>query len=173
MSTTQPPTTWRRDGFVYLADGTRRWGRNGAAGVLFYADPPLAEGDGVGRRRFFLHLRAGSQLSGTWSTPGGAIHDDESVLDAALREFAEEIGPVPEHEVIARVAAPKLRGPLSPSATGVWIYTTILARTDTVFVHETNGETADGGWFTADEIPELPLHPGFAKAWPHLLELAR
>ncbi|NJC05269.1 putative NUDIX family NTP pyrophosphohydrolase [Sphingomonas kaistensis] len=33
--------------------------------------------------------------AGAWMVPKGAIEPGESALDAALREFAEEVGPVP------------------------------------------------------------------------------
>src|SRR5579862_6600742 len=64
------------DGFVTVADGGVRWGRYGAAGVLFRH----VDGDGVAwlflaRRSPFCHR------GGTWGVPGGALDDGEGALE--------------------------------------------------------------------------------------------
>jgi 8-oxo-dGTP diphosphatase len=34
-----------------------------------------------------------------------------------------------------------------------------------------NFETDAVGWFTPDEVAALPVHAGFAAAWPHLMPI--
>src|SRR5207237_5921400 len=75
------------DGFVTLADGSQRWGRFGAAGIL------VRHVDDEGELHFFLALRSTwTHNGGTWAVPGGALNHGETPLEGALREFAEEIG---------------------------------------------------------------------------------
>jgi len=76
------------DGFVTLADGSRRWGLFGAAGLLVRhvqadADDPVYF---LARRSMYTHL------GGTWAIPGGALDEGETPIEGALREFVEEIG---------------------------------------------------------------------------------
>src|SRR5688572_22328411 len=74
------------DGFVFLQDGSRRWGIYGAAGVL-------VRHVGDDGPRYFVALRSEwTHQGGTWAMPGGAIDQGESPVEAALREFTEEIG---------------------------------------------------------------------------------
>ena len=83
------------DGFVVLADGTRRWGRFGAAGILLRH---RSESDAP---RYFVARRSKEiHNGGTWGVPGGARHRSETPFAAAIREFREEIGyTVAEFEV--------------------------------------------------------------------------
>src|SRR5205807_8683973 len=75
------------DGFVIVADGSRRWGRFGAAGVLVrHTGDDGAIAFFLARRSEFCHR------GGTWAIPGGALNSDEEPLAGALREFAEDIG---------------------------------------------------------------------------------
>ena len=75
------------DGFITLADGTRRWGRFGAAGVLVRCAGAEGSFDYfLARRSEFCHQ------GGTWAVPGGALDHGEAPLAGALREFAEEVG---------------------------------------------------------------------------------
>ncbi|MDA8343245.1 MAG: NUDIX domain-containing protein, partial [Actinomycetota bacterium] len=67
------------DGFVVLADGSRRWGRFGAAGVLVRHVDPAGTSYFVARRS--LHCHQG----GTWAIPGGALDPGETPLAGALR----------------------------------------------------------------------------------------
>jgi len=132
------------DGFVTVADGTARWGLFGAAGVLVRHD------DRVFVAQRSLHCHQG----GTWAIPGGALHSDESPLEGALREFAEEIG----HDLADfRVAIEH------EDDHGGWSYWTIV-----VDVHEPfdppqmhHWETSATAWMTLDELAELELHDAF------------
>jgi len=135
-----------------------RWGRHGAAGALFV----VRAARGV---EALMQLRsARAHEGGTWSCPGGAIDRGESPLAAALRETTEEVGAPPEpFEVVGEyVFAP----------TSDWRYVTSVIHVPHRFGSPENFETTEVRWCTADEIERLPLHPGFASAWPHLRALA-
>lgn len=134
--------------------GEKYWGRFGAAGVLA-VDP---------QRGVLLQHRVGwSHHGGTWGIPGGALHQDESPLEGALREAQEEAG-IPDGAVHARFAR--------VLDLGIWSYTTVvadvLAPFDPVI---SDPESLALEWVPVDEVDQRPLHPGFAAAWPLLRSL--
>ena len=135
------------DGFVTLADGSLRWGRFGAAGVLARA-----------AGQFFVAQRsAHCHQGGTWAIPGGALHGDESPLEGALREFAEEIGiALEEFEVVT----------LHEDDHGGWSYWTVVVDLLSPFEppDRVHWETSATAWVTADELAGLDLHPAFRAA---------
>jgi 8-oxo-dGTP diphosphatase len=142
------------DGFVTLADGSRRWGRYGAAGVLVRHAPPPGEG---GEVCYFVALRSQwCHHGGTWAMPGGARNVGESPVDAAVREFAEEIG-VSLDEVGYEVAE------LYEDDHGGWSYWTVVVDVSERFEAPPafHWETADARWVTRDELAELPLFDAF------------
>lgn len=63
-----------------------------------------------------------------------------------------------------------------PQGTGSdWSFTTIVCDSPDTFapaIHhaETPDESSGYGWFTRDEISDLNLHPGFARAWESVLD---
>lgn len=139
------------DAWVVADDGTRYWGRFGAAGLL-----------AVDARRGILlqHRVAWSHHGDTWGLPGGARHAGESACDAALRESAEEAG------VPAGAVAPRL---ISVLDVGVWTYSTLVA--DVVQPFEpviSDPESRELAWVPIDLVDTYPLHPGFASSWPML-----
>ncbi|HVU73301.1 MAG TPA: NUDIX hydrolase [Mycobacteriales bacterium] len=140
------------DGFVAGADGTPRWGRHGAAGVLLVHDGHV-----------FLAERARmTHNGGTWALPGGALHRDETPEEGALRELVEELGSLPEHRVITSYAA----------VDGTWTYTTVIAEVDSRWEPtRLSWETAATRWVPVEEVETMALHPGFRSAWPVLREL--
>jgi 8-oxo-dGTP pyrophosphatase MutT (NUDIX family) len=142
------------DGFVRCDDGHVRWGRFGAAGVVFVVDGDTGPEVLLQLRSAFAHE------GGTWSCPGGAIDEGESALEAALREAAEEVGapPDPWHLVGEHVFAPA----------GDWRYTTAVVAVPHRFGTSRNFETDEVHWFAPAAVEGLGLHPGFAAAWPHL-----
>lgn len=141
------------DGFVRCSDGHVRWGRFGAAGVLF-----VHREDGV--IRVMLQKRSAfAHEGGTWSVSGGALDEDETPVRGGLREAAEEVGSLPELRVIGEYV-------FSPADD--WAYTTIVAEVDAPFGHSANFETDAVGWFTPEEVQTLPCHAGFLAAWPEL-----
>ena len=104
------------DGFVRCSDGHVRWGRFGAAGVLFVVR--ATEGPLV----MLQQRSAMAHEGGTWSCAGGAIDEGESAYDAALREASEEVGDIPaKHRVLGQyVFAPA----------DDWTYTTLVVEVD-------------------------------------------
>ena len=64
------------------------------------------------------HRAAWSHFGGTWGMPGGARHEGESAVDAAVREAAEEAG-VPADSLSMRFT--------SVLDLGYWSYTTVVA----------------------------------------------
>jgi 8-oxo-dGTP diphosphatase len=139
----------------------RHWGRYGAAGLLVSAIEGASTYVLLDERAAWVHH------GGTVGIPGGAIHDGEEPLEAALREAAEEV----------RGLDPAL---LDFSGSHVepcadcrsWTYTTILARSPrAVDVTPASFESAGVRWVALDDVSALPLHPGFASAWPKMRAL--
>ncbi len=138
------------DGFITVADGTPRWGRFGAAGVLLRH----TDGEDVA---YLLALRSlHCHRGGTWAIPGGAIDEGESPLEAALREFAEEVGPMPTTFEVAHEYEDDHGG---------WSYWTVVLdvadRFDPPPLH--SWETDDVRWIGRHEVLELDLFPEFHK----------
>lgn len=128
----------------------------GAAGVLFAwrSASELGTLVMVQRRSEWAHV------GGTWSVAGGAIDEGESPLEAALREASEEVGPAPAG---CRVVGEYVFAPAAD-----WRYTTIVVEVPERFGGSINFETDAVEWAPLDAVDELPKHPGFAAAWPHL-----
>lgn len=142
------------DAWVETSDGTRYWGRFGAAGLLA-VDPE--------RGVLLQHRVAWSHHGDTWGLPGGARHEGESAADAALRESAEEAG------VPADALAPRL---ISVYDAGVWTYATLVAEVIRPFTPViSDPESRELAWVAVDAVDAYPLHPGFAASWPRLRAL--
>jgi len=142
------------DAWVEGPDGTRMWGRFGSAGLL-----------AVDRERGILlqHRAQWSHFGGTWGIPGGARHQDELAVDAALREANEEA------DVPIDALAPLFTSVLD---LGFWTYTTAAAMTVRPFEPAiTDAESLALAWVPLHEVDELPLHPNFGEAWPRLRTL--
>ncbi len=142
------------DGFLRCSDGHVRWGRFGAAGVVFVTN--RAE-----RAHVMLQLRSSfAHEGGTWSCAGGALDEDEHPYEGALREATEEVGAVPDdHRLVGQYV-------FEPSDD--WTYTTLVIEVDETFGGSVNFETDAVAWVHVDEVSSKPLHAGFAAAWPHL-----
>ncbi|MBF4995396.1 NUDIX domain-containing protein [Arthrobacter gandavensis] len=144
------------DAWVVAPDGQRYWGRFGAAGLLA-CDP--------GRGVLLQHRVSWSHHGGTWALPGGARHQGESALDAALRESAEEAGVPPA------ALRPRLMSILD---LGIWSYATLIADVETPFEPViSDQESVELAWVEPDKVNDLPLHPAFAEAWERLRPLLR
>jgi len=142
------------DGFVTLADGTRRWGRFGAAGVLVRCP---GGGAGVSWWYFLARRSEWCHQGGCWAIPGGALHRGESPVDGALREFTEEIGEVlGEHTVVS----------VHEDDHGGWSYWTVVVEVAERFAvpEPANWETAEAAWVAAVDLAELELLPAFREA---------
>jgi 8-oxo-dGTP pyrophosphatase MutT (NUDIX family) len=139
------------DAWVYAEDGSKYWGRFGAAGLL------VVDAD---RGILLQHRALWSHFGGTWGLPGGARHEGESAVDGAIREANEE----------AAVPTDGLRPHFSSTLDlGVWSYVTVVAEAVTPFdPHIADPESLEVRWVGLDEVDTLPLHPGFAASWPEL-----
>ena len=142
------------DAWVVAPDGTRYWGRFGAAGLL-----ALDADRGV----LLQHRVSWSHFGGTWALPGGARHEGEDAGVAALREAHEEAG-VPEAGVRPRFA--------SILDLGYWSYTTLVGDViDSFEATISDPESVELSWVPVERVDTYPLHPGFAAAWPRLRAL--
>ncbi|MGH8822947.1 MAG: NUDIX domain-containing protein [Jiangellaceae bacterium] len=143
------------DGWVDCACGRRHWGRFGAAGLMLVDE---------NARVLLQHRAAWSHEGGTWALPGGARSSQETALQTALREAAEEAA-VDPNAVTPRHAWVDDHGP--------WSYTTVVAHaTGQVHPRAADRESVEVRWVSLDEVADRPLHPAFASAWPALRDEA-
>jgi 8-oxo-dGTP pyrophosphatase MutT (NUDIX family) len=130
------------------------WGQHGAAGLL------IRHQDQNGTQRFLMQQRHfHMQHGGTWSIPGGGTTAEEvgNPKRTAFREAKEEMGRnIPELRV----------SHTHHDDHGGWGYHTVVADTHQPFVPtHTSNEHLGSGWFTANEVDKLNLHPGFKESW--------
>ncbi len=144
------------DGWVFDADGSRYWGRHGAAGLLLFT-PSEASSALI----LLQHRAVWSHQGGTWALPGGARDSHESAVDTAKREADEEAGiagaDLTVHTELVTHVAP-----------GGWTYTTVIAEVTAPLATTANRESVELRWVTVDEVDDLTLHPAFAASWPEL-----
>lgn len=143
------------DGFIRCSDGHVRWGVFGAAGVLFVHRPADGPVEVMLQKR-----SAFSHEGGTWSVAGGALDEGESPFEAALREASEEVGEVPDDH--------RLLGEYVFAPATDWSYTTVVVEVGERFGASINFETDAVAWLSLADVEQLPMHAGFAAAWPHL-----
>ena len=142
------------DNWVYAPDGRKFWGRYGAAGLLVHHREL-----GV----LLQHRAAWSHFGDSWGLPGGARHEHETALEAAVREAEEEAG-VPAHLLRVRFT--------SVLDLGFWSYTTVVVQATRSFEPViSDSESIELRWVAIHEVDLLPLHPGFAESWPGLRAL--
>ena len=139
------------DAWVEGPDGSRYWGRFGAAGLLVVSP---------GFEVLLQHRAEWSHFGGTWGIPGGARHEGESAVDAAVREAGEEAG-VPFGALTVRFT--------SVLDLGYWSYTTVVSDASERFAPVVSDpESIELRWVAVGGVDELPLHPRFAESWPDL-----
>lgn len=142
------------NGWVEDHDGSKRWGRYGAAGLLLRA--PGAHGEAM---VLLQHRALWSHQGGTWSLPGGARDSHESAVETALREAFEETGVDP--------SALKVRCERETARIQAgWAYTTIIADAPRTLPLVANEESEELRWVPEEQVDLLPLHPGMALGWP-------
>ena len=127
------------------------WGSYGAAGLLVHH-----------AGRVLLQRRAWWTPGGnTWGLFGGARHRDESPVETALREAAEESTLDPN--------TVRVHGSLVESH-GDWAYHTVFGTAPAwVDVRPASRETADAAWVPVSEVDTHTLFAPFAEAWPRLV----
>jgi 8-oxo-dGTP pyrophosphatase MutT (NUDIX family) len=141
------------NGWVICDFGHRHWGVFGAAGILVTHDDLV----------LLQHRAVWTHEGGTWAVPGGARDSHEDAITAALREATEETtldpsGLTPFGEWI--------------DDHGNWSYTTVLARAGVADdAKPANAESDAVRWWPVGDVAGLPLHSGFAAAWPELRAL--
>jgi 8-oxo-dGTP diphosphatase len=141
------------NGWVQCARGHRHWGRFGAAGLLLVDrrdDRPAV---------LMQHRAYWTADGGTWGVPGGARDSHETVVQAAVREAGEEAGVLADDV--------RVLGELFDDH-GDWSYTTVIAETVRTPELVAQAESEELRWVAVAEVSDLPLHPGFARAWPRL-----
>jgi 8-oxo-dGTP diphosphatase len=141
------------NGWVRCRRGHRHWGRFGAAGLLLT----------TGRDVLLQHRAPWTHEGDTWALPGGARDSHEDAWAAAVREAAEET----DLDI----------SPLHPAGTwvddhGGWSYTTVVVPVAAAAaVRPANAESVALRWWELAAVDALPLHRGFAAAWPQLRAL--
>jgi 8-oxo-dGTP diphosphatase len=139
------------DAWVEGPDGARYWGRYGAAGLL--AVSPRFE-------VLLQHRAEWSHFGGTWGMPGGARHEHESAVEAAVREAGEEAGVPPELLRLRFSTVLDL---------GYWSYTTVVAdATERFEPVVSDPESIELRWIAVDRVTDFALHPRFAESWAAL-----
>ena len=137
------------------SDGHVRWGVFGAAGVVFVVRDEFDQPHVMLQKRSAM-----AHEGGNWSCAGGALDLGETAYEGALREASEEVGVAP--------GVPRVLGEYVFEPADDWKYTTVVLEVDEPFGASMNFETDEIGWFSLDAVEQLPLHFGFATAWPHL-----
>lgn len=139
------------EGYCSRSCNSRRWGKFGAAGVLFYHRET---------KTFLMNQRSKAiHHGGTWSTLGGAIDRNEDAFDGAMREVEEEIGMVPAPYWMLTSHDDVTEGEHSN-----WTYTTFVVEVTEQWEPEGGDwESMDNQWVTLSELSTLPLHPSFKK----------
>lgn len=160
------------NGWAAGPEGTRRWGRFGAAGLVLVAD------GGHTPCVLLQHRAPWTAQGGTWAVPGGARDSHETPTEAAVREAVEETsideGLLVVHETLV-TAGPFPADPERPELAGGWTYTTVIATTTTgapISTHP-NEESLELRWVRFDDIDDYPLLPAFAASWPEIRAISR
>lgn len=90
---------------------------------------------------------------GVWSIPGGQLQPGEDVATGAMREFMEELGPMPPARLLDAYDLPIPGG----------VYTTLVVTGDVRgWTPRLNWEHDQCAWFHPSVLPS-PLHPGVAR----------
>lgn len=147
------------DGWVECGCGRKHWGLHGAAGLLVWRESPTGVQITMQHRAHWTHH------GNTWGVPGGALTDDETAVDGALREAIEEAGLVPAS---VRVRAERvLQHP-------DWSYTTVLAEAVADWEPTiTDPESHELRWIDLADLDDYPLLTAFAEALPELRTMLR
>lgn len=143
------------DGWVSCACGRRHWGTHGAAGILL----ARRNADGEVTHVAMQHRAQWSAEGGTWGIPGGAIADNETPIEGALRESFEEANITPQDiEVVGSYREDH----------GPWAYTTVFAFEKPgheVRLRANDDESMEIAWVPIDEVPNRKLLTAMRTDW--------
>lgn len=103
--------------------------------------------------RFLLVQRAHEPQAGLWTVPGGKVEPGESLQQAVIREIGEETGIV--IEVLDEAWVVDI-----PDGTGAVFEVHDFVATPLTTDVTAADDAADAGWFTIEQMRELPLTPG-------------
>jgi 8-oxo-dGTP pyrophosphatase MutT (NUDIX family) len=103
-------------------------------------------------KRLLFLLRHNDTHSNTWGLVGGKVEDNETVIQALLREIEEEVG----HTPIINKTIPL---ELFRSDDGNFEYHTFICLIDEEFIPKLSDEHKGYCWCDVDSFPK-PLHPG-------------
>lgn len=104
---------------------------------------------------------------GTWATPGGHIEHSETPIDAAAREFIEEVGVDARCRLIGGIGTGSERGTYDLFIGSV---TAAEAKRISRLMH-LNEESTAAVWAPV-QSPPMPLHPGLLAVWDSVLQVA-
>lgn len=155
-------------GWAAGPNGTRLWGKRGAAGLLLMA--PNQHGE---LTVLMQHRAQWTSQGDTWALPGGAMELGEDAIAAAIREAAEETGIEMHHYQVLDsllTAGPFPADPRRPELPGGWTYTTVIALASQQLLPQANEESYELRWVPLEHITDLELMPAFAESWPGLLK---
>ncbi len=162
------------DAWLTCTCGNRHWGVHGAAGLLLARQAPGAAPRGAPGAQaptpdaptvqvLLQHRALWSDQGGTWGVPGGALRPGEDPVAGALRESEEEAGVDPAGVCVDGSHV---------LDHGVWRYTTVVGWVSgPQHPRPTDRESLEIAWVGVSAVPELPLLPAFAAAWPSLRRL--
>jgi 8-oxo-dGTP pyrophosphatase MutT (NUDIX family) len=121
-----------------------------SAGILFFSN----------KRILLIKRSKYVSESGTWGIPGGGAESKEqNALQTALRETEEEIGFVPDFDILEKHVRVKKSGKE---------YVTFVVRAKERFEPILNYESSDWAWVPFKKIHKYKLHPGLAKTLTEL-----
>ena len=118
--------------------------------------------------RLLLIQRGKEPALGCWSVPGGRVEEDETLIEATMREVLEETGlPVIVGELIGTVDRD------APDGSVYVIYDFACTPAGEVLDVVAGDDADDVGWFTPAEVRALNCSPGLVEAfveWGVLLD---
>jgi 8-oxo-dGTP diphosphatase len=108
------------------------------------------------RLEVLLIQRDADPFRGSWALPGGFVHENEDLHEAALREMREETGLAKAYlEQVGAVGTPG-RDPRGHTITVVWVGLVAGDRGKL----QASGDARTVRWFPVDELPPLAFDHG-------------
>lgn len=114
-----------------------------AVGIWFYA---------IDTQRYLYLMRNDTRHPESWGLPGGRVEENETLMDAIVRECTEELGRMPNYVRLV---------PLEKFTTSdsKFSYHTFFCSVDQEFIPTLNHEHIGWAWLNSGVWPK-PMHPG-------------